>query len=312
LWFDQTQRKRLERPEVVERVLKNHLIPKLGDLALSDVKPAHIIACLHSIIDGGAPTVANDARRHIKKIFDYGIVLQEIEISPAAQIDHKIVGHDESARDRSLSLGEFKKLYRSIEHAREWFGRDNEITIALLLMLGVRKGELIGAKWSEFDLTGDWPTWTIPKARTKTRKIGKPKDFTIPLPAQAADLFKELEIRACGSDWVLPARRRGVRKLGHISGDTINRIMEDLDTGIDLHFTIHDLRRTMRSCLSALGVPFAVAERALNHKLPGLAETYDQHDFFEQRADALQRWADTLDVLTSEGVKEVKEFIGGA
>lgn len=125
-------------------------------------------------------------------------------------------------------------------------------------------------------------------------------------------MFRELEIRACGSEWVLPARRRGARKLGHISGDTINAIMGDLDTGIDQHFTIHDLRRTMRSNLSALGVPFTVAERALNHRLPGMGEIYDRHDFYEQRAEALQRWADTLDVLEAEGVKAAKDFIGGA
>jgi integrase len=34
------------------------------------------------------------------------------------------------------------------------FGGTNLLTIKLLLALGVRKGELLGPKWSEFDLDG--------------------------------------------------------------------------------------------------------------------------------------------------------------
>lgn len=311
-WFEQTQKPRLENPQIVERVLRRYLIPQLGDMAPRDIKPVHIIGCLQKIIDRGAPTVANDARRHTRKIFDYAVLLEEIAVNPAAQITQEIVGHDEAARTRSLSLSEIRKLVRSMEASREWFGRDNEIMVQLLLMLGVRKMELVKARWSEFDLDGKRPTWTIPAERIKTRKKGKPSDFTIGLPSQAVELLRELEIRACGSEWVLPARRRGVRKLGHISGDTINAIMGDLDTGIGQHFTIHDLRRTMRSNLSALGVPFAVAERCLNHRLPGMGEVYDRRDFLEQRADALRRWADCLDALTSHGVTAAKKFIGGA
>jgi integrase len=58
----------------------------------------------------------------------------------------------------------------------------------------------------------------------------------------------------------------------------------------------HDLRRTMRSGLTMLGVRYEVAERAINHKLPELAEIYDRNDYAEERAAALVRWADYLDV----------------
>ena len=50
----------------------------------------------------------------------------------------------------------------------------------------------------------------------------------------------------------------------------------------------------------------------MGHRLPGQGEIYDRHDFLEHRLDALTKWADTIDVLTSEGVTAAKEFIGGA
>jgi integrase len=196
---------------------------------------------------------------------------------------------------------------RSMAKDRARFGRDNEITVHLLLMLGVRKGELVAARWSEIDFERN--LWTIPGRRIKTRKIGKASDFSIPLPPQAVALLRELEVRAAGSEWVLPARRQGSRKLGHISTDTLNAALANLETGIEEAFTIHDLRRTMRSQLSAIGVSFAVAERCLNHRLPGQGEIYDRHDHLEQRRHALAEWAGVLDVLAADGVKAARERI---
>ena len=285
--------------------------PEIGDLAVGDIKPSHVIACLRKIEAAGARTVVNDARRHIRKIFDYGVILGAVAVNPAAQITQSIAGSEEVSRSRYLSLGEIRKLYRAMAKHRDWFGRDNELTIRLLIMLGVRKSELIAARWSEID--GD--IWTIPAERIKTRKKGKASDFRVPLPPQAVAIFDELRIRACGSEYVLPARRQhrraSSRGFGHISPDTINVALAKLDTGLD-PFTIHDLRRTTRSHLSALGVPFAVAERCLNHKLPGQGEIYDRHDLIDQRREALNQWADCLRIVETEGVQAAKKFIGGA
>ena len=65
----------------------------------------------------------------------------------------------------------------------------------------------------------------------------------------------------------------------------------DLDLS---HFTVHDLRRTARTHLADLGVLPDVAERALNHALGGVRGVYDQHDYFDQRKEALDLWARRL------------------
>jgi len=308
LWLEKTQAPRLENPQVVERVIRLHLNPALGGMYVADITPAHIINCLERISAAGSPTVANNARRHLQKIFGYAVIRGDLTINPAAQITHDIAGHTEQARDRALQLPEIRKLLQTIKQERHWFGRDNEIMVHLLLLLGVRKSELLKAAWSEIDFTRE--LWTIPKIRIKARKSGA-KDFAIPLPTQAIALLRELEIRACGSPWVLPARRRGTRQLGHVSADTLNRVLIDLDDGLD-HFTVHDLRRTMRSRLSEIGVDFAIAERCLNHKLPGQGEVYDRHDFLDARKGVLQRWGDVLEMLNCDGVKAARALIGGA
>ncbi|MEH6561072.1 MAG: hypothetical protein V7713_06560 [Marinobacter sp.] len=59
-------------------------------------------------------------------------------------------------------------------------------------------------------------------------------------------------------------------------------------------FTVHDLRRTCRSLLSAAGVPGHVAERCLNHKLKGVEGIYDRYDYFEERKEALTKVAELV------------------
>lgn len=63
--------------------------------------------------------------------------------------------------------------------------------------------------------------WDLPKERSKT---GVP--ISIPLPRQAIAWFNELQIRACGSPYVFPARRASHRT--HMGPDTLNRAISKL------------------------------------------------------------------------------------
>ena len=60
------------------------------------------------------------------------------------------------------------------------------------------------------------------------------------------------------------------------------------------HFTLHDLRRTMRTHLAALGVPSQVAERCLGHELRGVEGTYNTQDYLCERRAALEKWTAVL------------------
>jgi hypothetical protein len=56
------------------------------------------------------------------------------------------------------------------------------------------------------------------------------------------------------------------------------------------HWTNHDLRRTVRSGLSALRVPHNVAEAVLAHRQGGVVGTYDTHQYLDERREALTAW----------------------
>jgi integrase len=64
-------------------------------------------------------------------------------------------------------------------------------------------------------------------------------------------------------------------------------------------FVIHDIRRTMRTGLSALPVPDLVRELVIAHAKPGLHKVYDQHSYLDEKRRALELWAGRLrDIVT--------------
>jgi hypothetical protein len=73
------------------------------------------------------------------------------------------------------------------------------------------------------------------------------------------------------------------------------------------HWTNHDIRRTVRTNMSALRVPEEVREAVLAHVRPGIKGTYDLYDYFDEKRDALEKWAARLrEIMTPAPANVVK------
>jgi len=140
---------RYKHPEVVARVLRRHIYPVLGSVAPTDVQPAQIDHVLTRIVDGGAPTVANDALRYLTRMFKMAVRNHWVERNPAAEFDLLDAGGEEVSRDRWLTLEELQQLAKAMQTTPN-FGRENELSVWLLLALCVRKMELLSARWDAF------------------------------------------------------------------------------------------------------------------------------------------------------------------
>jgi integrase len=292
LWLDNTVRRRHQHPEVTERVFKRDILPALGKSNTKSVTTPEITRLLAKINASGRPSIANDALRHMKAMFAYGEALGMVDRNPAERIKLEHAGGQEKSRTRALSTAEIAKLLKAMREAGTQFGRDNELAVKLLLALACRKMELFAAKWEEFDLSNN--LWRIPATRIKTRESRE-----LALAPALIEWLQELKIRACGSDYVFPARRESKRKrFPHVSPDTTWRALHDLNHGLEA-FTVHDLRRTSRSLMADIGVPFDVAEKILGHKLPGVAHVYDRGGSLEQQRTALEKVAGALVRLES-------------
>lgn len=284
---------RWKHPNIVRARIENDIKPHIGKLFVGDVKPQHIDAMLQAIVKRGAPTMANDVLRWTKRIFNYGIKRHKLETNPAAPFDMADAGGREESRERWLTRDEITQLFQAIRTAGGAFSIENTCAVRLLLMLAVRKEELIGSQWKEFDLDG--AVWHLPAERTKTGNA-----IDIPLPRQAVETFRELQRLSEGSAYVFPAKKMQTRLIPHACLDTLNaaigKHIKPQLKGMQ-NFTIHDFRRTARTHLAALGVDPHIAERCLNHKLKGVEGIYNQHDYFDERKKALNEWARLLAAL---------------
>lgn len=291
--------KRLKHPNIPRRVYSKDIAPIIGDYPIDQVAPTDIRQIIRKITDSGRPTIANDALLYCKQLFRHAIKLDLVRYNPAEPFSVGDAGGVEQSRSRFLSLEEVEIAFTAFRENHNQFSRENYLASALLLALGVRKGELIAAKWEEFDT--DKQLWHIPEERSK---MGT--GISVPLSNEALEWFKELHLRASGSEYVFPNRRTS-KRFGHISPDTLNAAIQKMHRQEKLnmeHFTVHDLRRTCRSLLAREGVPGHVAERCLNHKLKGVEGIYDRYDYLDERCEALQKLASKLaPIINASGTK---------
>lgn len=296
-WYPELER-RLKHPAIPKRIYTKEVAPLIGGRSLDAVTPIDIREIIRRVTNSGRPTIANDTLMYLKQMFNHAIKLGILTYNPASAFNVNDAGGIEKSRDRVLSLDEIRNVFQAFRDNSDSFSRDNYLACALLLVLGVRKTELTEALWSEFDLKND--RWNLNGERSKTGA-----GIIIPLPPQTIGWLEELKIRACGSDYVFPNRRSSKR--AHMGKDTLNRAIAKLfgkepgkkpqpenRMGDITEFTVHDLRRTCRSLLAAVGVPGHVAERCLNHKLKGVEGIYDRYDYFDERKEAISKVADLL------------------
>jgi integrase len=146
--------------------------------------------------------------------------------------------------------------------------------VRMLLLTGARRTEVSEARWSE--LNGD--LWIIPPERYKTGAT-----HVVPIVPALRRLLDDLP-RWQHNDWLFGRR---------LSGFSHGKAMVDRASCVT-GFTLHDLRRTMRTHLSALPVSDLVRELVIGHARPGLHRIYDQHSYVDEKREALTLWAERL------------------
>ena len=59
----------------------------------------------------------------------------------------------------------------------------------------------------------------------------------------------------------------------------------------------HDLRRTAKTLMVRASIRPDISERVLGHTIKGVAGTYDQHKYNDEKADALIRLAALVEMI---------------
>jgi len=258
-----------------KRHLETHWKPLHG-LTLANVTRAHVAAEAGKIAKQSGPVAANRARASLSAFFRWAIGEGLCEANPVA------------GTNKQEENGERKRFLSDAEAAAVWLAapeNDYGRIVRLILLTGCRRTELGDLKWSEIDTQAC--TITLPLQRTKN---GQP--HVVPLSGPA---FAILE--------ATPRRDRenvfGSGEGGY-SGWSKSKAALDKAAKLKDDWTLHDLRRTVRTGLGKLGVEPHVAEAVLNHLPPKLIRTYDRNTYAAEKKAALDLWASHLMVAVAQ------------
>jgi integrase len=159
------------------------------------------------------------------------------------------------------------------------------LAMKLMLLTFVRTGELIGARWQEFDL--ERAEWKIPAERTKSRR-----EHLVPLSRQAVEVLLTLhEIRR--GDLLFPGEREASTPM---SNNTILKALERM--GYKGRMTGHGFRGIASTALNEMGYRPDVIEAQLAHiEVSRVRAAYNHAQYLPERKEMMQAWADHVDAL---------------
>ena len=268
-----------------ERILRKDVQPVWGRKKAGTIKRRDIVLLLDEIVDRGAPIQANRTLAVIRKMFNFALSRGILELSPCVQIP---APSKENQRDRVLSDDKIRAIWLSLDDA----GMIKEIQLALKLQIitGQRKGEIIGAEWSDLNLKDGW--WIIPKEKSKNNLPHR-----VPLSSLALKILKEAKELSKGSPFLFPSP---IKENSHITEPAIDRAIRNNRELFDIdHFVPHDLRRTVASQITAMGIPRLTVSKILNHVESGVTAVYDRHSYDKEKRVALEKWSKRLEKIVT-------------
>lgn len=235
--------------DIIEAFNKD-IFPYIGQQPVNEIKPLVLLNVLRRIESRGATEKAKKVRQRCSEVFRYAIVTGRAEYNPAADLTSAMSGH-ESKHYPFLTVEELPDFFKALAG---YTGSPLVVLAARLLILtGVRTGELRGAFWSEFDL--EKAVWEIPAERMKMKR-----PHLVPLSTQALEIVQQLKVMSGQYPLVFPGRNDPRKTMSEAS---INQVFKRI--GYTGRVTGHGFRHTMSTILHEEGFNTAWIETQLAH-----------------------------------------------
>jgi integrase len=280
--------------DIIEAFNKD-IFPYIGQQPVNEIKPLVLLNVLRRMESRGATEKAKKVRQRCSEVFRYAIVTGRAEYNPAADLTSAMSGH-ESKQYPFLTVEELPDFFKALS---SYTGSPLVVLAARLLILtGVRTGELRGAFWSEFDL--EKAVWEIPAERMKMKL-----PHLVPLSTQALEIVQQLKVMSGQYPLVFPGRNDPRKTMSEAS---INQVFKRI--GYTGKVTGHGFRHTMSTILHEEGFNTAWIETQLAHvDKNAIRGTYNHALYLEGRREMMQWYADNLFSLHSNSYNAAESLV---
>jgi integrase len=259
--------------------IETYVYPKIGDLPISDVTPADVLAILEPIWFDKAETARRVLQR-MELVFKAAIVLgQREKASPCVGIRQTLgIRHVNVEHHRALPYAEVPDFIRVLRASPSY--EITQLAFEWLILTATRSGETRCARWDEIDRKT--ALWTIPKERMKGRR-----EHVVPLSKRCLEILKKAKARRPDSELLFPAPRNG----DALSDMAFTKVLRD--RGFADRATAHGFRSSFRDwATESAKVREVVAEAALAHTVKDKSEAaYRRAAYLDERRELMQRWA---------------------
>lgn len=257
--------------------LTQYVFPQIGKSPINLITTADVLRALTPIWLA-KPETARRVRGRIEVIFRWaraqGVFTGE---NPATEIAAVLPKQLAAVKHHAaLPYDDVPAFVRALRDSDS--GATAKLAFEFTILTAARTSEVLGAQWSEIDLSSQ--TWTVPADRMKAKR-----EHRVPLSSGALELLKQAKKLSDG-EFVFPGRVAG-RPLS-----TMVFLMALRRMKLDLKTTAHGFRSSFRDwAAEKTNFPERVVEAALAHTLQNKVEAaYNRTDLFDRRRQLMEAW----------------------
>jgi integrase len=266
-----------------DRQIAGVLVAHFGDRVLDALTPDAVEVFLNQIRDKGpkgqplAPATLNRYMACLKTIVNRALTNNLIDRNPIRGVK---LFKENNIRDRVLTREEYQRLLAACsEHLVPM--------VTLAYQTGMRKGEILGLRWDQLNLTEKVIRLDAKDTKTNTAR-------EVPLNDELAEMLRRLP-RVLGCLKVFTTRGKPIGEMKTAFNAACRR------AGIQ-DFRFHDLRHCAVTNLRKAGVAQNVIMSISGHKTDSMLRRYDKVDR-EDRLAALERVRKEYERMAPEALK---------
>lgn len=254
--------------------IRNHIVPKLGDIKLSNLKTRDIQMMYNALLRREKPLTAKTIKNiHgvLHKALSQAVKLGYIRYNPADNVSLPKVEKPELKPITDEHIAEFLEAIK---------GHCYELLYTIDLFTGMRKGEILGLTWDCVNL--DTGVVVINKQLIQEKKKGgqyklastkNSKGRTVRIPPSVIELFRQQKAKQiswkkeAGSAWDNSLNLVFTNEIGgHLSHTTVTHSFKKIVQSIGLESTrFHDLRHSYAVAAIESGIDMKTVQENLGH-----------------------------------------------
>lgn len=296
-WYARWKAGRNERHAYyVIRRLELDIFPEIGSRLLAEIPTSAFRNAVQKIERRGALDIAKRVLQNCGQIMRYAVANDLTKRNPVADVKPADVLKPHKRRNYPrVGAKELPDLLHAIDGYVG--GEHTRLALQLMALTFVRTSELIGARWSEFDMKA--ARWDIPAERMKMKT-----PHIVALSTQAKATLKRLKEISFDRELVFPG---DVNPHKPMSNNTLLFALYRM--GYRGRMTGHGFRGVASTILHEQGWPHEHIELQLAHQeRDDTSAAYNHALYLEPRAKMMQAWADHLDALRRQKPEEEQQL----